>query len=544
MTVLRDLVARLGFDVDGTGFTRAETMIGRVRGALTGLAAVAGTVGVGAAVKQVLELASDAQETVNVLQQSFGPEGAAVVQQWAEKVGTEIGRSRYEIEGFTATMGAMLGPMLGSKEAAQDMSTTIAQLAVDLGSFFNTSDNEALVALRAGIAGESEPLRRFGVVLLDATLQEFALAQGIHKRVQSMNVAEKTQLRYQFIMANTATAQGDAARTSDSYANSVKALRGSLRDMGTEIGASILPKVEKVIRFARDGLAGFKEWAQTTTILETSMASVAAVALIAGAVMLAPWAPLLLAFGALVLVLDDINALFQGGTSVIGFWLDSMFGIGTAAALVETYKAGVEEIGPTWDRVGQALRSAFNWLTDLPYLAAIAFHDMADGIRGALNQLMRDSITAWDELRSIFGEGPSGLVAPQLATGADAAAARKNLDSRRVDREANRIAEEETRKLALGRGSITRTTGTGEVVAAGRGIDAPAQMIDFGVSSARSVRGRRAAAAAPAGPQTVNVGGTTVNVNGGDIAKVKQAVREVMDVERRKTAAAVARAGG
>jgi hypothetical protein len=162
--------------------------------------------------------------------------------------------------------------MIGSREGAAEMSKGLAQLSVDLGSFFNVADVDALNALRSGIVGELEPLKRFGIVMTEAALKQFALDQGIRKQIKSMSIAEKTTLRYKFIMARTADAQGDAEKTADTFANASKGLQSALKDMATTIGKKLLPAAEGIVVTLRDWVRALEPLLVDSEALEVILA--------------------------------------------------------------------------------------------------------------------------------------------------------------------------------------------------------------------------------------------------------------------------------
>ena len=238
--IVRELLTRVGYTVD----TRSESMAKKSFGKLKdlagqlGLALSAGAVAIG--FKRVVELASDVEETMNVVTTAFENQTDAVLQ-WAKDSGEAAGRSEFAMREYAATLGAVVGPTLGSAKATAELSTNMAQLAVDLGSFFNATDEDALMALRSGLIGQAEPLLRFGVAMNVASLQAFALKEGITKAYKDMTEAQKITLRYQFILANTAKAQGDAARTSAGYANQTKRLQGNIKTIAVAIGKQFLP---------------------------------------------------------------------------------------------------------------------------------------------------------------------------------------------------------------------------------------------------------------------------------------------------------------
>ncbi len=546
MTVLRELVARLGFQVDGTGFKRAETAVDKLRGSLQRLGQVATLAGVGTGIKKLVDLASDANETANVLEQVFGAAGAAQVKDWSQTVATEVGRSRFQLQEFAGRLGAMIDPMVKNKAAAQEMSTTLSKLAVDLGSFFNATDEEALIALRAGLSGESEPLKRFGVVLQEATLQEFAHAQGIHKKVAAMNVAQKTELRYQFILANTVTAQGDAARTAGSYANSTKALKGALRDLGTEMGQSVIPKIERGIQFVLRGVRAFKDWAKGTNLLESAMWVLGSAAAVVGAVMLAPFAVPAAAVFALILLVDELLTMLSGGETVIGRYLDKWFGLGTTDELVRNHKAGVDLLAEAWRNLWADSSEAETSIN--AYIGWIERLEVAG--QRAYDTLARLGTKVMDVLHDLPGFGGAAAGKQRVLTSSDRNAERGMGGRRMTIEEAQRQAMKERNDAAR---ADLKATRAGR--ATGRGVDAPVEEISFGRAAPSAVGTTPAvsapitappAAASAGAPVTVQTGATTLNLQvlGGNLAEVRRVVREALEAERRKTIAAVARAGG
>jgi hypothetical protein len=389
--VLRELVAKLGLQVDEAAYNKADKELTTVkrdlveldqastaasahfkRGAQAmateskklnselgkkpkegggfgaGLMQYLGGAAVVAGIQHVVELASNTIEAGNVLGEVFGPAGKAQVEAWSETMGQQLGRSKYALQGNVAALGAMIGPMVGNAGKAQEMSQQFAGLAVDLASFFNASDDEALTALKSGISGESEPLKRFGIVMQDATLAEYAHAQGIHKKLAAMNVAEKTELRYRFILANTKKAQGDATRTAGEFANASRALADHVKDTAIAIGMKLLPAGRVLVTWANKAISVFDGVSKHSHIIEGALITL-------GIIMLSTFGPAIAAaaltaagFAAVALVIDDLIALFTGGNSAIGKFLDTMFGEGTAERFVASMGEAMGWLKEQW----------------------------------------------------------------------------------------------------------------------------------------------------------------------------------------------------
>ena len=174
--------------------------------------------------------ASDYEENLNKLDVAFGS-NSKEVKDWANNARKSFGLSKVQATDAASAFGALgKGIGLSEKEAA-DMSTTLTGLSADLGSYFNVGTDESAKALEGIFTGESEALKKFGVVMTDTNLQKFAEDQGLVWK--ELDQTQKTMLRYQYVLAKTKDAQGDFARTSDGTANSSKIFKASLRRSGT-----------------------------------------------------------------------------------------------------------------------------------------------------------------------------------------------------------------------------------------------------------------------------------------------------------------------
>lgn len=192
--------------------------------------------GMGLAVKA----ASDLEESQNKVDVVFG-KNAATIKRWAADSATSFGLSRAAAYEAAGTFGNLFRSMDIALPSATKMSKGIVQLAADLASFNNANPEEVLVALRAGLVGEVEPLRKFGVSLSAARVEAKALEMGLWDGIGSIDAAAKAQAAYAIILDDTTLAQGDFARTSDGAANQMRIARAQLTDASAQIGATVLP---------------------------------------------------------------------------------------------------------------------------------------------------------------------------------------------------------------------------------------------------------------------------------------------------------------
>lgn len=225
----------------------------------------------GAAVK----FASDYEESLNKVNVAFG-DSSSYVENWAKSSLDSFGIA----EGSALDMASLFGDMatsmgLPQKEAAK-MSTSLTGLAGDLASFKNIGISEATTALNGIFTGETESLKRLGVVMTEANLKTFAYSQGITKQVKDMTEAEKVNLRYAFVLSKTKNAQGDFERTGGGAANQMRVFTESLKQVGQQLGAVILPIFTKVISFVNEKIKAFSSLSDTSKVLIVSIAGVAA----------------------------------------------------------------------------------------------------------------------------------------------------------------------------------------------------------------------------------------------------------------------------
>lgn len=215
-----------------------------------------------AAAGYAVNLASDLQEVQNVVDVTFG-DRAADIEAWAKNAAGAFGLSELQAKQFNGTMGAMIKSMGLSESAVLDMSTTLTGLAADFASFYNLEHQEAFDKIRAGISGETEPLKQLGINMSVANLEAYALSQGITKSYNAMSQAEQVTLRYNYLLKAGADAQGDFSRTSDSFANQLKIAQLNVSELAAEFGDILLPIASQ----------GLKELSGATVELRTALAT-------------------------------------------------------------------------------------------------------------------------------------------------------------------------------------------------------------------------------------------------------------------------------
>lgn len=206
-----------------------------------------GAAGIAIGTAEILRLGADAVNAASDLNEQLSRtevilgENAQATIEWSETTATAFGISQRAALAATATFAGLFQTVGVEQDAAGEMSRQIVQLAADLASLQNSSPEEALLALRSGLAGEAEPLRRFNIFLTEARVNMAALAATGKDNVKELTQQEKTLARFNLILQDSAPAQGNFADTSKELANQQRILRAQLDDLSTRIGGVLIP---------------------------------------------------------------------------------------------------------------------------------------------------------------------------------------------------------------------------------------------------------------------------------------------------------------
>ena len=332
--------------------TVEDTMGGAESTVSTAATKIAKAIGSAFVVKQVIEfgkaaigVASDLNEVQNVVDTTFGTDGAIKINEWARNAAESFGESELQAKQFTSTLGAMFKSMGVGQADMEEMSMSLAGLAGDMASFYNLDPTEAFEKLRSGISGETEPLKQLGINMSVVNLEAFAMAEGITKSYQEMTQAEQATLRYQYIMSATADAQGDFANTSDSLANQQRILQLEIQTLAAEIGQDLMPIAQEILTIARDGI----QWISENKDALEGLAAAAGVAATAYGV----WRATLKAeelYDKAAAGIKGITAALNGAEAAGGL-TTALSGAGTAASGMGTTILGA--LGPAgWATLG------------------------------------------------------------------------------------------------------------------------------------------------------------------------------------------------
>lgn len=196
--------------------------------------------------KEAVETASDLVEVQNVVDQTFGA-SAASIDAWAKTTAGNYGLSELQAKQFTGYLGSMLQTSGIDQAQSAEMAKNLAGLAGDIASFYNIGIEDAYRKLQSGMAGEREPLLRYGLDLGADSIGEYAGAE-----LKDMTNAERYQARYEYLMNATKTIQGDFARTESEFANASRTLENNASRAMAAMGEKVLPYLTAGTNAAND----------------------------------------------------------------------------------------------------------------------------------------------------------------------------------------------------------------------------------------------------------------------------------------------------
>ncbi len=207
-------------------------------------------IGAGIALDQVNQLAnaaSDLNEQQTKSQAVFG-KSAKAIETWSDTTATSLGISKRAALEASGTFGNLFTTVGIAGQASADMSRRLVGLASDLASFNNADPSDVLDALRSGLIGEAEPMRRYGVLLSEVRVQQQAMADTGKTNAKALTNQEKAVARYEIILHDTGKAQGDFARTAGGLANQQRIAAAQTEDLHGQLGKKLLPIVKELTK--------------------------------------------------------------------------------------------------------------------------------------------------------------------------------------------------------------------------------------------------------------------------------------------------------
>nr|DAO95888.1 MAG TPA: minor tail protein [Caudoviricetes sp.] len=197
--------------------------------------------------KECTKLGSDLNEVQSVVNVVF-PNMTEKVNEFSKKAVKTAGLSETMAKKYVGLFGSMAKQFNFTESQAYDMSTQLTQLAGDVASFYNISQDLAYIKLKSVFSGETETLKDIGVVMTQNALDEYALANGYGKTTSAMTEQEKVALRLAFVQKQLSAASGDFIRTSDSWANQVRVMQLQIQSLKATVGQGLINIFTPVIK--------------------------------------------------------------------------------------------------------------------------------------------------------------------------------------------------------------------------------------------------------------------------------------------------------
>lgn len=214
------------------------------------------------AANEMVQAASAVSEAQNKANMVFG-DAIGKVNALAAQSSQALGQTKAAVLDSAGSLGAFMKNAGLSRDAAANMSVSLIQLSSDLASFHNADPSEMLDRIRSGLAGEVEPLRRFGVDLSATAVSAEAVRLKLAKVGEELNQNQKLQAAYSLIMRQTTEVQGDFARTADGLANTQRSVGAAIQNIQANIGSAFLPTIEVVASKFKQLVFDIEKWTQS-----------------------------------------------------------------------------------------------------------------------------------------------------------------------------------------------------------------------------------------------------------------------------------------
>lgn len=264
-TYILDILTRYK-DGASAGLAKTDSAVGKfakTAGTVMVAGLAAGAVALGAFSVKAIMAGSDAEETRSKFKAVF-KDMSGSVQEWSDSVATGMGLTKSESLGMLASIQDLLVPMGMARDEAAGLSQKTLALAADLGSFNNVNTADVVRDINSALVGESEPMKKYGVLVTAAAVKTKALEMGLIAEGEELDNTSRAMATMQIIMESTTDAQGDLERTSGSFANQMRQTKAILGDTVATIGEGMLPLITPLIvkfnQFAKETLPPMVEY--------------------------------------------------------------------------------------------------------------------------------------------------------------------------------------------------------------------------------------------------------------------------------------------
>lgn len=211
-----------------------------------------------------IDISSSLTEVENVVRQTFG-QYESLINNFAKTSIEKFGMSELSAKQFASRFQAMGTALDIPQGKMAKMSIRLTELAGDMASFYDVSQEDIAKSLQSVFSGTTAPMRRYGIDLTQATLKEWALKQGLDANISSMTQAQKAMLRYQYVLAHTTNITGDFARTADTWHNQITMLKENFKALGAVVGSGLINAFKPFIKVLNSVLQKVIAFAEMVT---------------------------------------------------------------------------------------------------------------------------------------------------------------------------------------------------------------------------------------------------------------------------------------
>lgn len=274
MPTVAEFINKVGFQVKNEDISKVNSTISDIKSMAN---RVLGTIGIALsvsgitnAIKGLVALSSEAEEMQNKFNVVF--QGMTEdVEAWAQSYSDAIGRNKNDIKTYLADQQNLLVGFGMSRQEGFELSKQMTTLALDLASFANLNETQAVNWMTKAIMGESEAAKQLGAVLNDSTREQAMHALGYQGTYESLDQLSKMQVNYQAILSQSPDAIGDCERSLNSYASTMKQYQSKVKEIKTLLGQFFMPTVQKILKYGTQGLTLLRDVVQRVNNFATSI---------------------------------------------------------------------------------------------------------------------------------------------------------------------------------------------------------------------------------------------------------------------------------
>lgn len=354
---------------DTAGKSMGGGILGAAKSFIGPLAAIFAAGAIVSFGKSAIEEASNLTESLNAVKVSFG-DASAEITKLGEDSATRLGLSQSAFNGIATQFSAFAETIAGSGGDVAGVIDQLSTRGADFASVFNLEVSDALGLFQSGLAGETEPLRKYGIDLSAAAVEAYAMANGIGESGKQLTEAEKVQARYGLLLESTNKTAGDFANTADGLANSQRISNARFADASAALGNSLLPIIQTITVALADTFVPILEtvgawFAENPTVINAVAIALGVMAAALTVAAVAQWAM------NSALLASPITWIILGITALVAaiVWLIMNFE-SVVAFLSDVFEPAIHAVGAVftwlWENaikpVVDGVSMAFTWL--------------------------------------------------------------------------------------------------------------------------------------------------------------------------------------